>query len=98
MSHEVKIKQVTSFLVEVDGKVVPGDWRMESDWNGMIELKCNAPIQSIIIHKPSTSHLNAYDNLHPLFGGNVEAWKKGVPSVKVCVVKHSCVNELRDVK
>lgn len=95
---KVTITQSVNFTVEVDGKPVHGNWKMESEWNGFIELKCDAPIMRLIIHKPQVSHLNHWNILHPLFGGNLSAWKDGTPKIDIDVVTHSNVSELIDRK
>jgi len=95
---KVTITQSVTFTVEVDGKPVRGDWKMESEWNGFVELKCDAPMMKLIIRKPHIPHINSYDVLHPLFGGNVSAWKEGTPKVEIEVVKNNGVNELNPKK
>lgn len=66
----MKIKLIPSkeITVEIDGVRVPGVFKVESEWNGLLKLVCTGPCSSIIIQKPNRVG-NPYDYIAPIFGG-----------------------------
>lgn len=71
----VKITQRPTFNIEVDGKKVPGEFYVASEWNEFIELRSHAPNCRIIIRKPHIPNVQIYDLVPKLFGGNRESTK-----------------------
>ncbi len=69
---KVKIIPKISLQLEVDGERIAGTFIVESAWNGLLHLRSSAPCCSVIIQHPGVSHLNAFDSLLTLFGGNAK--------------------------
>lgn len=73
MKARITIKQ--TFTVEIDGKPVSGDFKIASDWEGMVKLECSGPCGSLIIHPPP--HLiHVHDLVPKMLGGNVQNGKE----------------------
>jgi hypothetical protein len=63
-----KISPRFAVRVEIDKKEILGDFSVVSEWEGMIKLESNCPVQRIIIRKPKTPG-NPFDFVHSIFGG-----------------------------
>lgn len=83
------IRQVITLEIELNGTKVRGTFTLESEWNGLMKLVCNSPIMHLIIKRPNHSHLNQFDKLHPIFGGNVANWMKDPQTLEIEAVAHS---------
>ena len=68
----MKIKITPRFFMklEIDGQPIDGEFTVESAWNGLVRLTSNGPCRSVIIKQPPISHLNVYDSLPKIMGGN----------------------------
>lgn len=56
--------------LEIDGQPIDGEFTVESTWNGLVRLTSNGPCRSVIIKHPAISHLNVYDSIPKIMGGN----------------------------
>lgn len=54
----------------VDGIELNGTFRVVSEWEGFVKLQCDGPRRDIIIRKPHVPHVNQFDLIPKLFGGN----------------------------
>ena len=82
----MKAKLIPSKIIniEIDGKPVPGNFRVESEWEGFMKLVCDSPIQTIIVYKPE-SPKNPWDYIDSIFGGGKQTIGK-IESVETEVV------------
>lgn len=76
-AHEpnVVIRQIATFNLIVDGVELPGTFKVDSEWEGFVKLRCDSPCSTIIIRKPHVPHINIYDLIPKLFGGKRESNK-----------------------
>lgn len=82
-----KITLRQTFTVEIDGQPVIGAYTIEGDWEGMIKLKCDGPVGSLIIHPPA-KRVQVHDLVPKMLGGNA---KNGEPiSFEAEVVRADC--------
>lgn len=58
-----------TFVLEVDGEKIPGEFYIESEWNGFACLVCEGPHRRIIIKRPDPP-TNHFDRLLRFLGGN----------------------------
>lgn len=56
--------------LEIDGQRIDGEFTVESTWNGLVRLTSNGPCRSIIIKQPAIPHINVYDSMPKIMGGN----------------------------
>ncbi len=61
---------VQHFTVEIDGKPVHGEFKVCGEWEGMVKLECSSPHGALIIREPCIAHVNKYDLIPKMFGGN----------------------------
>ncbi len=66
----IKITPRFCMKVEMDGIPLDGEFVVESMWNGLVCLSSNGPCRKVIIEMPKISHLNVYDSLPQVMGGN----------------------------
>jgi hypothetical protein len=66
----IKITPRFSMKLEIDGQHIDGEFTVESAWNGLVRLTSNGPCRSVNIKHPTISHLNIYDSLPKIMGGN----------------------------
>jgi hypothetical protein len=66
----MKIKLIPSMdiHVQIDGKLLPGTFRVTGEWNGLMKLECSGPCNELIVKKPAAPQ-NAWDFIPPIFGG-----------------------------
>lgn len=74
MKASITIRQ--TFVVEIDGKPVNGEFKIAESWEGMVKLSCDAPVGTLIIERPSISRANIYDLIPKMLGGNCENGKE----------------------
>lgn len=65
----VNLIPTDTFKLEIDGEPIQGEFRIESEWHGMVALVSDAPVRRIIIKRPPRPS-NHYDLLLKVFGGN----------------------------
>lgn len=92
---KAKLIPSNEISLEIDGKPVTGKFRVESEWEGFMKLKCESPIFTIIVYKPEAPS-NPWDFIAPIFGGGKQAIGN-VESIEVEVVA-STVSEFREMK
>ena len=80
---KAKIIPSKSVTVEIDGKPVQGNFRVESEWEGFMKLVSDSPINIIIVYKPSRPQ-NPWDFILPVFGGGQSPEK--TESIEIDVV------------
>lgn len=85
----VKIIPTDKFRLEVDGKLIHGEFHVESEWEGMIKLSSDGPINHFIVKKPNLKHLNVYDYVPLIFGGGQNP--KALQSVIAEVVEQTAI-------
>lgn len=73
MRAKITIKQ--TYEVEIDGKPVNGSFQEDSEWEGMIRLKSDSPMGSLIIQN-ITKSANSYDLIPKILGGNLPVGKE----------------------
>ncbi len=71
---KVKIIPQIRLTLEIDGEPVSGTFKLEGIWNGLACLSgADGRSQKVIIKHPGVSHLNVYDSVLKLFGGNAQS-------------------------
>jgi hypothetical protein len=73
MPNTIKLRQLPTFQIEVDGQLANGTFTVESEWEGFVKLVCSSggPLSHVIIRKPHIGHgQNIHDLIPKLFGGN----------------------------
>lgn len=56
--------------LEMDGQPIDGEFTVDGMWNGLICLRSNGPCRKVVIEQPPISHLNVYDSIPKIMGGN----------------------------
>lgn len=70
---KVKIVPNITLSLEIDGEKIAGEFKLDGTWNGFACLRSTGPCRLVIIEHPHISHLNVYDSVLKLFGGNAES-------------------------
>ena len=81
---KAKLIPPNSITIELDGKLIPGTFKLESEWEGFMKLVSDAPHNTIIVYKPK-SPVNPWDYILPIFGGGNQTIGK-VDSIETDVV------------
>ncbi len=81
---KAKLIPSNTISIELDGKPVPGTFKLESEWEGFMKLVCDSPINTIIVYKPK-SPTNPWDYILPIFGGGKQTLGK-IESIETEVV------------
>lgn len=85
MSSKIKITPKLVLTVEIDGKKSTGSFFIESEWNGLIKLKCDSPIGNVII-RPLGPMKRSEQYVPRLFGGNLNT--PSPPSIEAELISH----------
>lgn len=67
---KIKITPRFSMKLEIDGQRIEGEFTVESAWNGLVCLTSNGPCRRIIVKHPTIAHVNVYDSIPKIMGGN----------------------------
>lgn len=71
---KVKITPKITLTLEIDGEHVDGTFKLDGIWNGLACLRgTGGQVQSVVIKQPAISHLNVYDAVLKVFGGNAQS-------------------------
>lgn len=81
---KAKLIPSNSISIELDGKPIPGDFKLESEWEGFMKLVSTSPVNTIIVYKPKVPS-NPWDYILPIFGGGKQTIGK-VESIETDVV------------
>lgn len=65
---KAKIIPSKNVTVEIDGRPISGNFRVESEWEGFMKLVSDSPRETIIVYKPARPQ-NPWDFILPIFGG-----------------------------
>lgn len=68
---KIKIIPQIRLTLEIDGERIDGEFKLDGLWNGLACLRgAGGECRYVIIKHPGISHLNVYDSVLKLFGGN----------------------------
>lgn len=86
---KAKLIPSTEMTLEIDGNPVRGNFTIESEWEGFLKLRCNAPCATVIVRKPALA-MNPYDFVPTIFGGGQKP--EALKSIEVEVVLQDAVD------
>ena len=58
-----------TYEIKIEGETLHGAFQVKSDWEGMVALKSESPMQTVIIRPPGKAG-NIYDLVPKMLGGN----------------------------
>lgn len=67
---KIKITPRFTMKLEIDGQRIDGEFSVDGVWNGLVCLRSPGPCRMVVIKHPSISHLNVYDSIPKIMGGN----------------------------
>lgn len=86
MQSKIKIIPKLALTIEIDGKKVSGCFRIDSEWNGLLKLSCDAPMGHIII-RPIAGLVRSEQYVPKIFGGCLS--NQLPPAIEAEVISHN---------
>lgn len=93
---KVKITPSVDLKIEIDGNAINGTFRIESEWEGFIKLRCDGPCATVIVRKPALA-MNPYDYVPTIFGGGQNPEKLKSIETEV-VLQDAFINPIKEFR